>query len=121
MTARTTAFRFLASLGLAAGLAACGSIRPQVDAAVVTAVPKDVERCTPLGLVLTHSEETTPTTGLDQLRAQAVQKGGNTVLVNSYALSTTGRAYACDPPLSPDGRSAKSGIVPAAAPAPAAP
>lgn len=117
MTARTTAIRSIALLALAAGLAACGSIRPQVEATVVTAVPKDVKRCTALGPVMTHSTETTRTTGLNQLREQAVQQGGNTVLVSSYAQSTTGRAFACDPPLSPDGRSATAGAVPAAAPA----
>jgi hypothetical protein len=87
-------------------LGACGSEREKIDATVVTAIPKDVLRCTRLGTVATDSRELSPTDGLDQLRADAVRQGGNAVLVSSYATSTTSYAYACNPPLKPDSRNA---------------
>gem|GEM_PF-6639040 len=86
----------------AAALVACGSIREQVSATVVTAIASDVTKCKRLGFVATTSPDSDKYTGLDQMRAQAVQKGGNTVYVTSYSQSTTGTAYACDPPLNPD-------------------
>ena len=82
-------------------VSACASIRPQINSTVVTAVPKDVERCRRVGFVAIDSPEGHWNDGLDQLRADAVHQGGNTVLVTSYATSTSGTAYLCEPPLTP--------------------
>lgn len=83
--------------------AGCASRLAQRDAVVVTAVPSEVQRCRRLGNVATDSPEIDKRDGLNQLRSHALDLGANTVLVQSYANSTDGGAYACDPPLKPDG------------------
>lgn len=93
-----------AALGLlvaAGSLAACGSIRPQMDAVVITMIPAETEACRYAGFVAVDSVEGIKTAGMDQLRAQAVRLKANTVLVSSYSASRDGKAFVCDPPLPP--------------------
>lgn len=82
-------------------LAACGSIRPQMNEIVITAIPDETAACRYAGFVAVDSVEGTKTAGMDQLRAQAVRLDANTVLVRSYSASRDGKAFVCDPPLKP--------------------
>ncbi len=100
-------FRLVPMLFVTIGLASCGMFREKREAVVVTAIPKDVERCKNVGFVSTDSPELDKDDGLNQLRGNAVVRGGNAVLVMSYANSTNGTAYACNPPLKPDSRAGK--------------
>lgn len=86
----------------AASLAGCShSIRPQMNAVVITMIPAEIAACRYVGFVAVDSVEGTRTAGMDQLRAQAVRIDANTVLVSSYAASRDGKAFVCDPPLQP--------------------
>lgn len=93
--------RAAALLFAAVGLAACGSIRPQMNEVVITAIPDETAACTYAGFVAVDSVEGLKNVGMDQLRAQAVRLKANTVLVSSYSASRDGKAFVCDPPLKP--------------------
>ncbi len=96
--------RSLGAAGLlfaAVGLAACGSIRTQMNEVVITAVAEETEACRYMGFVAVDSVEGLKNVGMDQLRAQAVRLKANTVRVSSYSASRDGKAYFCDPPLKP--------------------
>lgn len=100
--------------------AACSDLRERMDRVVVTALPKEVAACKSLGPVATYGPSLGKDGSLDQLRQQAVEVHANTVFVNSYAISTTGIAYACDPPLDPEAHPGRRPLPPKA-PAEAAP
>lgn len=94
--------------------AACSDMRERMDRVVVTALPKEVAACKSRGPVSTYGPSLGKDGVLDQLRQQAVEVDANTVFVNSYSVSTTGVAYACDPPLDPEAHPSRRPLPPKA-------
>ena len=83
----------------AAGLSACGSLRERGEQVRVTASASVVAECLQKGSVALGSAPTAGSgdNGLLELRKQAVERGGNVLLVRSYAAPDGGTAYHCDP------------------------
>ena len=81
------------------GLAACGTLRERGEQVRVTASASVVADCVQKGGVALGSAPTAGygDNGLLELRKQAVERGGNVLLVRSYAAPDGGTAYHCDP------------------------
>lgn len=81
------------------GLSACGTLRERGEQVRVTASASVVADCAQKGSVALGSAPTAGygDNGLLELRKQAIERGGNVLLVRSYAAPDGGTAYFCDP------------------------
>ena len=98
----------LSGLGAFAALLLCACAGPlfkQAQSVIVTAVPRKVADCRIVGPV----QDDHPGDGIDDrmlaLKEDAVRRGGNTVLIRSFAASRDGTAYVCQPTIKPDNAS----------------
>lgn len=95
-------------IGLVAALAAgclmlsgCKTLLRQSEQVVITASAAEVSDCTRVGPVILGTVDSEFDLRQRELRMQTVRRGGNVLLVNSFASATDGMAYACDAPIDP--------------------
>lgn len=92
-----------ATLALALSpLAGCGTLKQRAEAVQITATRTEVADCRNVGPVLLGTFDTEFDQRQRDLRFETARKGGNVLLVESFATSTTGTAYVCDQPVHPD-------------------
>lgn len=88
------------SLGavIALGLLAtgCGTLKARAEAVQITASDTEVAKCESVGPVALGSFDSEFDQRQRDLKFETARKGGNVLLVDSYALATGGRAYRCD-------------------------
>ena len=80
---------------VAAGVAGCGTLKSRAEAVLITVSDREVATCEPMGPVLLGTFDSEFDQRQRDLRFETARKGGNVLLVNSYALATTGTAYHC--------------------------
>lgn len=83
-------------------LAGCGTLKQRAEAVQITASRTEVEDCRNVGPVLLGTFDSEFDQRQRDLRFETARKGGNVLLVDSFATSTTGTAYVCDEPVHPD-------------------
>jgi hypothetical protein len=96
--------RALATAGTVAvtfGLAACGTLKERAEAVQITATASEVSACEKTGPVLLGTFDSEFDQRQRDLRFETARKGGNVLLVDSYATATTGTAYFCQKPIDP--------------------
>ncbi len=82
-------------LGLGLGLAACGTLKERAEAVQITATASEIASCEALGPVLLGTYDSEFDQRQRDLKFETARKGGNVLLVDSYAMATTGTAYRC--------------------------
>ena len=85
----------LAMLGVGVMLMSCSNLNQRAEAVRITAADADVAGCTRIGPVLLGSYDTEFSARQLALKAETVRRGGNVLLVTSYALATGGTAFNC--------------------------
>lgn len=99
----TTLFvRSLLCTGLVLGLSACGTLKSRAEAVQITASPSEVASCEQLGVIALGTFDSEFDQRQRDLKFETARKGGNVLLVSSFAMATTGQAYQCAQPLSAD-------------------
>ncbi len=88
-------FRVVAVLALTALGAGCGTLKTRAEAVQITASDTEVSKCQRVGPVLLGSFDSEFEQRQRDLKFETARKGGNVLLVDSYALATTGTAYQC--------------------------
>lgn len=92
-----------AALGVATllALSACGTLKEKAEAVQITATASEVARCEKAGPVLLGTIDSEFDQRQRDLKFETARKGGNVLLVDSYATATTGTAYVCEQPIDP--------------------
>lgn len=76
-------------------LGACGTLSSRAEAVAITASRAEVENCERLGPVVLGTFESEFDSRQRELRMETARKGGNVLLVDSFAKATGGTAYTC--------------------------
>lgn len=84
----------LALLGLVT--AGCGTLKTRAEAVRITASDTEVAKCERMGPVLLGTYDSEFGQRTRDLKFETARQGGNVLLVNSFAMATTGTAYSCD-------------------------
>lgn len=83
-------------------LAGCGTLKQRAEAVQITASRSEVAGCRNVGPVVLGTFDSEFDQRQRDLRFETARKGGNVLLVDSFATSTAGTAYACDQPVHAD-------------------
>jgi hypothetical protein len=92
---RPAAFSMI-TLAACLGVNACGTLKARAEAVQITASDTEVAKCQRVGPVLLGTFDNEFDQRTRDLKFETARKGGNVLLVDSFATATTGTAYVCD-------------------------
>lgn len=83
------------TIALALAASGCGTLRERADAVQITASDTEVASCDRVGPVMLGTFDSEFDLRQRDLKFETARKGGNVLLVDSFATATGGTAYQC--------------------------